>query len=133
MMEFVRCKNCGNGGPLDIELEYERDKTHCDKCHAEDCDLVQWHFCNIDCLYTFIKKLKRHKCKFKPTGGSNHYYTEKEWHSMFKQYKEMYGKRTSRMEGCPICQKIRFCSYVIGKDGRLDLKTRRVKKSTKKC
>lgn len=56
MMCLIRCDDCHKSGIFDFKLDFILESDLCAKCHHHTSREWNYHFCNIACLLSWLRK-----------------------------------------------------------------------------
>ena len=55
MIQTIQCSYCGLDGTFAIRLSFEESRYHCNSCHNSKKDTWDDWFCDLNCLFNWLK------------------------------------------------------------------------------
>lgn len=56
MLTIIHCDQCRKSGMFDIEFKFNLESHLCEKCHHHEMEYWTFHFCNTNCLMTWLRE-----------------------------------------------------------------------------
>lgn len=56
MLKIIHCDQCDKKGRFDIHFQFEYKTDTCGKCHHTETNKWQYFFCDVACMFTWLKQ-----------------------------------------------------------------------------